>query len=71
MDAPLKVTPLDVPRSPPPTRGGPRHRFAAAVLRARGWTACEDPPSIPKYVIVAAPHTVWDDGFLMQAFAWY
>ena len=49
---------------------GLRQRLASLVLRLGGWTAEGVPPDLPKYVIVAAPHTWWWDGFWMVAFAW-
>jgi 1-acyl-sn-glycerol-3-phosphate acyltransferase len=49
---------------------GLRARFAALCLRLGGWTVGGAPPTINKYVIVAAPHTTWWDGFWMLAFAW-
>ncbi|PRP99933.1 Acyltransferase [Enhygromyxa salina] len=49
---------------------GLRARFAATCLRLGGWTVGGAPPTINKYVIVAAPHTTWWDGFWMLAFAW-
>ncbi len=42
-----------------------------SYLRLGGWTTVEGPPDLAKYVIVAAPHTAWVDGFWMIAFAWY
>jgi 1-acyl-sn-glycerol-3-phosphate acyltransferase len=56
-------------RAPP--RSGFRHRLADAVLKISGWTPEGDPPDVDQYVVVAAPHTSWWDGFWMIAFAWY
>lgn len=53
-----------------PGRGG-RHLFAALMLRLGGWTIGAAPPKLDKYVIIAAPHTSWWDGFWMLAFAWW
>ena len=50
---------------------GFRAWFAATVLRLGGWTIGAAPPKLDKYVIIAAPHTTWWDGFWMLAFAWY
>lgn len=50
---------------------GPRARFAAMCLRLGGWTVGGAPPTLDKFVIVAAPHTTWWDGFWMLAFAWW
>lgn len=50
---------------------GFRPRFAAFCLRLGGWTIGGRPPRLKKYVIVAAPHTTWWDGFWMLAFAWW
>lgn len=41
------------------------------MLRLGGWTIGGPPPTIDKYVIIAAPHTTWWDGFWMLAFAWW
>src|SRR5262249_36577520 len=60
----------DVERRAAP-RSGLRHRVAGLVLRLGGWTPEGDPPALLKYVIVAAPHTWWWDGFWMLAFAWW
>lgn len=51
-------------------RGG-RAKFAAFCLRLGGWTIGGPPPKLDKYVIIAAPHTSWWDGFWMLAFAWW
>ena len=56
-------------RSPPPARGI-RCRVAAVALWLGRWTAVGGPPPLPKFVVVAAPHTAWMDGFWMLAFAW-
>ncbi|PRQ03399.1 Acyltransferase [Enhygromyxa salina] len=59
-------------RRPDSQRGrGFRARFAAFVLRLGGWTIGGAPPKLNKYVIIAAPHTTWWDGFWMLAFAWW
>lgn len=50
---------------------GLRARFAGLVLRLAGWTIGGPPPVLDKYVIIAAPHTTWWDGFWMLAFAWW
>lgn len=50
---------------------GGRALFAAFCLRLGGWKIGGPPPTIDKYVIVAAPHTTWWDGFWMLAFAWW
>jgi 1-acyl-sn-glycerol-3-phosphate acyltransferase len=60
----------DLPRKTP-IQHGFRHWFADKVLRATGWTPEGDPPDTARYVIIAAPHTAWMDGFWMNAFAWY
>ena len=52
-------------------RRGFRPRFAALCLKIGGWTISGPPPRIGKYVIIAAPHTTWWDGFWMLAFAWW
>lgn len=52
-------------------RGG-RARFATFCLWLGGWTIGGAPPKdLHKYVIIAAPHTTWWDGFWMLAFAWW
>jgi 1-acyl-sn-glycerol-3-phosphate acyltransferase len=53
------------------TGRGFRAWFAATMLRLGGWTIGAAPPKLDKYVIIAAPHTTWWDGFWMLAFAWY
>jgi 1-acyl-sn-glycerol-3-phosphate acyltransferase len=60
----------DLDRQPPPTAGF-RHHLAGLVLRIGGWTVEGDPPRLPRFVVVAAPHTSWWDGFWMIAFAWW
>jgi 1-acyl-sn-glycerol-3-phosphate acyltransferase len=52
-------------------RSGFRHRLAGLFLRLGGWTLEGAPPALPKYVIVAAPHTWWWDTVWMLAFAWW
>lgn len=49
---------------------GLRARFARSVLRLWGWTISGPPPKLDKFVLIAAPHTSWWDGFWMLAFAW-
>ncbi len=49
---------------------GFRSWFARTVLRLGGWKIGGPPPTLDKYVIIAAPHTTWFDGFWMLAFAW-
>jgi len=52
-------------------RKGWRHYFGAMVLRLWGWTPEGNPPDVPKYVFIAAPHTSgWDFPFMI-AFAWW
>lgn len=46
-------------------------RIAAIALRLGGWTIGDPPPRLDKYVVVAAPHTYWWDGFWMLMFAWW
>jgi 1-acyl-sn-glycerol-3-phosphate acyltransferase len=52
-------------------RSGLRHHVAGLVLKLTGWTPEGAPPDVPKFVIVAAPHTYWWDGVWMVAFAWW
>ncbi|MCA9717917.1 MAG: 1-acyl-sn-glycerol-3-phosphate acyltransferase [Myxococcales bacterium] len=61
---------LDLPRHTTPPRDW-GHYLAAFVLRLGGWKIGSAPPVLDKYVIVAAPHTAWADGFWMLSFAWY
>lgn len=56
-------------RAAPP--GGVRHRIARWVLALGGWAIEGAPPELPRYVIVAAPHTFWWDSVWMLAFAWF
>ena len=46
----------------PPRRGTPRSRaLAQRVMRLFGWDIEGEPPSLPKFVIIVAPHTSnWD-----------
>lgn len=48
-----------------------RSRAARALLSTAGWIAEGAPPDLPKYVVLAAPHTTLADGLWMQAFAWH
>ncbi len=54
---PLDVVPPNVPR-----RGGPIRRFLGRLaLRLMGWRMVGSLPDLPKFVIIAAPHTSnWD-----------
>jgi 1-acyl-sn-glycerol-3-phosphate acyltransferase len=52
-------------------RSGLRHHVAAVVLKLGGWTREGAPPDLPRFVIVAAPHTSQWDGLWMLAFAWW
>lgn len=67
---PAPVVDLTVPRVPAP-KGGLRHHIAGIALWIGGWKPIGDPPALDKYIIVAAPHTAWWDGFWMKAFAWW
>ncbi|EDM80828.1 hypothetical protein PPSIR1_27998 [Plesiocystis pacifica SIR-1] len=49
---------------------GAKALFATTCLRMGGWKVGGPPPQIDKYVIIAAPHTTWWDGFWMLGFAW-
>lgn len=60
----------DVPRHTDPGTGWTQ-RLAASFLRLGGWTLGDPPPRLDKYVVVAAPHTQWWDGFWMLCFAWW
>lgn len=51
-------------------RGG-RFWFARFLLWLGGWKVGGAPPTIDKFVIIAAPHTAWMDGVWMLAFAWW
>jgi len=44
--------------------------FARAVFRLIGWRAEGEAPNIPKYVMVAAPHTSNIDGIMLVLGAW-
>lgn len=47
-----------------------RRTIGRAVLKSRGWTAEGEPPTAPKYVLIAAPHTSnWDLLYLL-AMSW-
>lgn len=61
---------LVLPRREAP-KHGLRHHIAGFFLRLGGWTPVGDPPAVDKFIIVAAPHTWWWDGFWMMAFAWW
>lgn len=43
--------------------------FFRAFLRVLGWKLEGPPPPLPRYVLIAAPHTSNWDGFLLVAFA--
>jgi len=49
---------------------GFRASVARFILGLCGWKLGGPPPSLDKYIVVAAPHTSWWDGFWMLAFAW-
>ncbi len=68
-DALAELT-LDLPRHERPPRDW-GHYIARFVLGVSGWRVGGRPPVLKKYVIVAAPHTAWADGFWMLAFAWW
>lgn len=44
--------------------------FARAVFRLTGWRAEGAAPNLPKFVMVAAPHTSNIDGFMLVLGAW-
>lgn len=48
-----------------------RRALARATLSLGGWTPDGAPPDLPKYVILAAPHTTFADGPWMRTFALY
>lgn len=68
VDPPVPAEEL-IPRLSTPPRGF-RRWFARTVLRAGGWEGKGNPPALDKYLLIAAPHTTWWDGFWMVAFAW-
>lgn len=47
-----------------------KKRVAQFLLWLKGWKAVGEPPSFPKYVIVAAPHTSNWDFFIGRAFGY-
>ena len=49
---------------------GLRASVAQLLLVLCGWKLGGAPPRLDKYIVVAAPHTSWWDGFWMLAFAW-
>jgi 1-acyl-sn-glycerol-3-phosphate acyltransferase len=54
-----------------PASGGGRAWFARFLLWLGGWKVGGPPPTLNKYVIIAAPHTAWMDGVWMLAIAWH
>ena len=43
------------------------HSLAWGILKSSGWKAAGEPPDVPKYVIIAAPHTSnWDFVYTMS-----
>jgi 1-acyl-sn-glycerol-3-phosphate acyltransferase len=58
-----------IERIPRPDGTAVKALLARRWLRARGWRCIGSPPDVPKYVIVAAPHTSnWDFAY-MYAYA--
>lgn len=47
-----------------------RRWLGTLLIRLLGWRLEGEPPPLPKYVLVGAPHTSNWDGLLMLAFAW-
>ena len=48
-----------------------KRRLGRLILRITRWRADGTPPTEPKWVMIAAPHTSNWDLFYMLAFAWY
>ncbi len=58
----------DVPRVEAPASDW-AHHLSGMFLRMRGWTMGGAAPKLDKYVLIAAPHTEWWDGFWMLCFS--
>lgn len=65
-----KPVDLKVPRLYTPRSGFIKRTIARVALYIGGWTVETPPPDLDKFVVLAAPHTYWWDGFWMLAFAW-